>query len=653
MKIKTISLDNVLSFDRATIDFNPEFNLIVGPNGGGKSNFLDALTTILRINFCHPYEIDKPSTANSRVRHLRHIQRAGNSAAIGKYYGRVYEAQSARISFSVTQNDLDGLNAIKANRDRLNQARRLFQGGPGRPESIEEELDFLANHTLSEGMELAYELPNLAVNTSLINPPAEGTQYLRYLSQLEWLTLLARNQLLDILGPALLYFPPSRTIERERFEVSLAVQDQIAVQTGFTHATSKQPGPSAAQLGLRYFAGLLRDLEANSKRDEFKHTAEVQLLTKYIAKLGYDWHLLCKDPQTNLYEFALSRGNRQIGAGSFSSGQMEFLNFLLGVFALGVRRGCIIIDEPELHLHPAWQGLLLEMLRESQSLTGNQIIIATHSPVFVTPNTVAHVMRFSLSERGASEVQTIDRTNLPEARQLMQILTTEKNEILFFADFVVLVEGIMDRHIFVQLFERLKADDQQHLSLQVLNVGGKQQFHQYRNLLGMLGVPYAIIADLDYAKEIGPAAIKTLFQEDFQKIGNQVLGNQKSKDRAALATQLEHAITTNDLTQLEEVWRYIRQARTSLTTLGPAQRRQLDQYIDDCKDERIYLLPQGQIEDHLPAPFTTLNGAIELMESENCFAIWRTANQKGIEALEAICNNILGIAGLKTKSAPF
>ena len=48
MKIKRIKLKNVKSFKEETeIEFNDDFNILIGPSGSGKSNLLDILTICL------------------------------------------------------------------------------------------------------------------------------------------------------------------------------------------------------------------------------------------------------------------------------------------------------------------------------------------------------------------------------------------------------------------------------------------------------------------------------------------------------------------------------------------------------------------------------------------------------------------------------
>ena len=59
-----------------------------------------------------------------------------------------------------------------------------------------------------------------------------------------------------------------------------------------------------------------------------------------------------------------------------SSGELEWLA-LVGTLITGGGEGIVLIDEPELHLHPEWQARLLPALE--QVVPGSQIILATHA----------------------------------------------------------------------------------------------------------------------------------------------------------------------------------------------------------------------------------------------------------------------------------
>ena len=62
-----------------------------------------------------------------------------------------------------------------------------------------------------------------------------------------------------------------------------------------------------------------------------------------------------------------------------SSGEKQILIFAAEIRKAWIPGSLILIDEPELHLHEAWQTTLFELLRDLQRERGGQVILATQS----------------------------------------------------------------------------------------------------------------------------------------------------------------------------------------------------------------------------------------------------------------------------------
>lgn len=69
---------------------------------------------------------------------------------------------------------------------------------------------------------------------------------------------------------------------------------------------------------------------------------------------------------------------------SASSGQQQMLCSVIGIATAARPRSLILIDEPELSLHPRWQMAFLENLHAALTPLNNcHVVIATHSPLVV------------------------------------------------------------------------------------------------------------------------------------------------------------------------------------------------------------------------------------------------------------------------------
>lgn len=74
---------------------------------------------------------------------------------------------------------------------------------------------------------------------------------------------------------------------------------------------------------------------------------------------------------------SLSIGNLSTGLKTFSIIKTLLVNGTLS------QNGTIILDEPEIHLHPEWQKLLAEIIVIMQREYGMHILINSHSPYFI------------------------------------------------------------------------------------------------------------------------------------------------------------------------------------------------------------------------------------------------------------------------------
>lgn len=127
-----------------------------------------------------------------------------------------------------------------------------------------------------------------------------------------------------------------------------------------------------------------------------------------------------------------------------------------------------------------------------------QFIISTHSPVFVNRETIANIFRIYKSEKQTQitpeEKAKEWKNELAKEVDLIDIITYSNNSKLFFANKVVLVEGITDEIIFSYLIRTLGNDE---ASIEVVNVNGKDSFPKYIKFLSNFKITPTVICDLD------------------------------------------------------------------------------------------------------------------------------------------------------------
>jgi putative ATP-dependent endonuclease of OLD family len=643
MKLNRIIIKNVKSFKESVeTDFNDDFNILIGPNGSGKSNLLDIVTICIRQFFLIPYTISESNDNQGFFKNILKLQAFGNiQQVLDKFYGDNSDSEII-IELIVKKEDIENIKEIVQKLPDIKNKLTEFRNGNDYNWQIKE-IEIWNAEILNEDEVLSYSI----INNKIINQESDNKRKLfyQYLNYFEFLLIIIRDIPSINIHTNYLYFSPYRGADLQNLQANLSNQNFYQVLQTIINATSKSVF-SLINLATIYFAEKRRRFEDEATSigyiQKWKNDEEVKLVSKYLGKLGYNWNLKLIDKNKNIYEIILTKENKDFYINQASSGEKEIINFLLGVFAFNINNGIIIIDEPELHLHPRWQNVLLELFIELSHITKNQFILSTHSPTFINDKSYNHIFRVYKDENNVSKEITLKDCDSFKLKDILHIVNSTNNEKIFFADVVIMVEGITDRLIFQKILNEQVEMLSATRIIEIIEIKGKSNVEAFKKFLGLLQIPSFFISDLDYINEVGTSEIKSLFETNAKKIKNDVFKNPKSKDGDVLVDAIEKSIITQTIDeQLINRWDYIKSFRRKLrTTLSEDEQARLTQFINDQKNQNNFILSRGDIEDYFPIGFKEkdLVKVINLLKGQD-YLDWKASTE--FKELEKIVEEIL------------
>lgn len=605
MKIAKIKIYNIKSFNNTTIEFDKNLNILIGPNGGGKSNLLDILTIVLKYFFFVDYRIERANT-KTNIKKKRSFE---NTQLLDEMLKGNF---SIEISFEVTQEDVNNLKIIKENRLKFMNRFYSYDSKP----LLDTKFDnlFKSNVMLETGEYFTYRFDSTNINRGDIKP--KERYFWNYLETYGLFVLLSRDMEDINLSSQYLYFPPHRESQsNSQISTSDNFYDSLI---DYSLSTSKRT-ISLIKASSTYFMEKIIKYQQEAKYEgwleKYNNDPEVRLVTEYLSKLGYSWDM--EHVNHNSYRLILNKGEIKFTIDQSSSGETEILNFLLGIFAFNIKNGIILIDEPELHLHPTWQSVLMDLFKDLAERTGNQFILATHSTIFVNDRTINNVIRVYSGDEGNSKLVKFDKNSIVNSKDILHIINSHNNEKMFFADKVVLVEGIKDRVVIETL---IQISENKSDIIEVLEVHGKHNFDKYRLFLDSFNIKNYIISDLDYILDVcDNNSIKALFETNYKNIDSDIFKRcKKSLDCKTLSRCLENAIETESLEDLKLFWTYLNSRFIKLkSNLDEAGEDLINLYIDSKYSENLFILKKGEIEYYLPENQKSLENTIKLMKQSN------------------------------------
>lgn len=298
------------------------------------------------------------------------------------------------------------------------------------------------------------------------------------------------------------------------------------------------------------------------------------------------------------------------GSGLQSLIMIELFKFYCKIFN---QSSLLILEEPELFLHPHAKRMLSDILIDFIGDDRNQIIITTHSEEFLHNVDIENINVIRKTSDGTKKSR-ISKENYGDGKELqkLKIELQHKNAEMFFAEKVILVEGeeqILIPEIIKKIYGKniLNNND-----ISIVKVGGKSYFSIYRKVLDDLNIKNYIIADYDIInRELTPL----LTEEEKQTLGDirtkipqqlktssNIKKETSSRDWESLVQEIEKITKEQKYdASLKDIWETFRNriyTKNKLSELDDTLKQEIIKFIYSLYNKNIFIMQKGELEDY-------------------------------------------------------
>lgn len=531
MKIKSLQISNILSFkyeedinQASKLEFDNNFNILIGQNGAGKSTVLEIINFIFRRVLFIPYErnVDlysqrltlDPQQKKSILHKPDRIQNY-KDFRLERNYDFENKPQNIRITVDLDDIDSKNIQLLQKNKEKLVSILGLYSG---------EEIFGVESYSNRYVIDIELNSTNqtFSVNTQTDLGYKYLTGYNLYKEIIEIYNYENSTDLITPLSETFSLISCYRNYNSYSAHASLGggntalKQIQNIRSSEFSKSTNAAEGgePSIFSLvRLRMadtpFQLILTELNKEQCELEANKLDFVLLINEKlkIVNIKVEIKLLDHSSWNFAFSFIDTRKKRRINdINSLSAGQKAIIHLVFEAYGRGhLKGGLVIIDEPEIHLHYQFQNEYLRVIEKLNIEQNCQYILVTHSESLINSETIKNVIRLSLDENNFTKINQPLIT--ADQKWLVKILDNIRSTHAFFGSKVLLVEGEDDRYFFRALIQEIERKNKKGFSqdITVLDIGGKGKKPEiWKRLFESFGLKTYFIADLDYSNIFYP-----------------------------------------------------------------------------------------------------------------------------------------------------
>lgn len=682
MKILSIRISNSLSFALRTrlepdITFRTagnrgSYHVLIGPNGAGKSNFIEV------INYCFHKALFRPAQLNQSLamaaqrdtyfnkEQLRQAVQIPNTPTdwnLRSHDGSGSDVQQIQLALDLNDNDFRNMEFLLDNAQTINDILDVYSSlGRLVPQIAPPNLRL--HSQVNVIVEYQQAANQVSITFAAEDDPAVGfiktylrnfpvfqmaitlyNRYVRIASESRWPEL---QQTFAMIGSYRNYSSVNNAINVESNRSFQPVFDRLR-----TDSTRRGGGDEPAvfdmvkrKIGYAFYDQYEQGSLTYALNKLYSEEPLVSINNLLMRYLNLKIRVRKMNNIDSGMEMHFERSGTKIDTADLSSGEKGILHFIFTLYGFDLKNGVVVIDEPELHLHPQIQREYQAIINDVRGKLDIQFIIATHSPIFVGPDNIEDVYRFHKPD---SCTEVVNPQITAPQKYLTKILDLTNSAKIFFVNKAILVEGETDEYFLKFFLDYLKAHAtdstappwQSRISdFEIFNIKGKGARQTWTNFLSAFGLEVSFVGDWDSISEVTDfnfTKYTTQYQQSLSR-GGSTITTKGSNDGAALLTLVDKVLidpSPKSLKDLSDLKTHIAARATNysalieyIKTTDPSEWNRIETAINDSKHHKVYVLRHGELEDYLGLSGKGIDGVIDFCE--NRFLSWLSNPTYGV-----------------------
>lgn len=625
MKLSNVLISNLATFPYVhdlhaaswvdfTVSEEGNIHIFIGPNGAWKSMFLDIIQQVCSAVFFQPYTCSiKDINALSTLTEKKIIHHAPHHIhSLHENNTWVWKPSHVFITFSLNDRDRKNLHFVYKHQKEFNELIEQYSSAPIRfaYNDIDEEileckkitckvqidthtntawrLDSNSTHIekfLYDFFEYFHLLQHCIAIHNALYPTPEN----------HWHVLHATFATIGSYRN-LMHYKDTYTIwneETERLMYTLLDATTSSIKISQDHLIWFLYMKKKLSLEIQAVNPHATDEEIHEiLKDNVLYKSINQFCKKYLRRT---FIVKNSEHQPSTYVFSLvDKVWHQYFLDELSAGEKSMLGIVCTVYGFGLDKWLLVIDEPELHLHPQLQRQFLQIIEDLTKEYGLQCIMTTHSSLMINDKNVKYVYRFH-THAWVTHIVTPGEHYNEDTSKLMQILKFTNTAKIFFVKKIIMVEWETDEYAFSNYLQYLAKYDEERDEVirdyEIVNINGKWGYARRKKFLHSFGIEHYFIGDWDNIQDTGNQAIDMHYYENRMRRSRRYGGYMSKSEKYKAIIQF-------------------------LKSHEPKHWDEITETIEDLYKKHVFILQHGDIEAYLGMQEKWLEETVQFFQND-------------------------------------